>query len=78
MCHGPGGTYIQAQFMSLKNKEYKKSEVIQAGLIEKITQKQCTVCHNSKSPFVGKNYVFDFEARKTKGTHEIFPLQYKH
>jgi len=27
---------------------------------------------------VGKDYVFDFEARKTKGTHEKFPLKYAH
>lgn len=78
MCHGPGRTYTQPEFMSLKNKEYKKSEVVRVGLIEKITQAQCTVCHNSKSPFVGKDYVFDFEAKKTKGTHTKFPLQYKH
>ncbi len=78
MCHGPGGMYIQSQFMSLKNKEYKKSDVVQAGLIGKIIKAQCIVCHNSKSPFVGKDYVFDFEANKTKGTHEKFPLQYKH
>ncbi len=78
MCHGPGGTYTQPQFMSLKNAEYKKSDVVQAGLIGSITKAQCTVCHNSKSPFVGKDYVFDFEAKKTKGTHEKFSLKYKH
>lgn len=78
MCHGPGGTYTQPEHMSFKNKEYKKSEVVRVGLIEKITQAQCTVCHNSKSPFVGKDYVFDFEAKKKKGIHAILPLQYKH
>ena len=31
-----------------------------------------------QSPFVGPDYVFDFEANKDKGTHEKFPLKYQH
>jgi len=78
MCHGAGGTYTQSEHMSLKNKEYKKADVVAAGLVGEITQAQCTGCHNQNSPFVGDDYVFDFAARKTQGTHEKFPLKYQH
>ena len=79
MCHGPGGTYTQDQHMSLKNQEYKKEELVAVGLVGEITAETCTKsCHNNKSPFVGEDYVFDFEANKDKGTHEKFPLKFKH
>ena len=79
MCHGPGGTYIQDRYMSLKNQEYKKEEIVAVGMIGEITAETCTkLCHNTKSPFVGEDYVFEFEANKDKGTHEKFPLKYQH
>jgi Cytochrome c554 and c-prime len=78
MCHGPGGTYLQKEYMSLQNKEFKKASLVAVGLVGQITKDQCAGCHNTKSPFVGKDYVFDFVARKTKGTHEKFPLKYAH
>lgn len=78
MCHGPGGTYTKNEFMSLKNREYKKADVVAVGLIEKVGVEQCRVCHNEKSPFVGDGYVFNFEERREEGTHEKFPLKFKH
>lgn len=78
MCHGAGGDYTAKNLMSLENKEYKRTEVVAAGMVGQITVAQCQNCHNNKSPFVGKDYVFDFEANKAKGTHEKFPLKYKH
>lgn len=78
MCHGAGGTYTQSHYMSLNNKEYKKADLVAVGLIGEITQAQCTVCHNSKSPFIGAGYVFDFAARKEQGTHAKSPLKYTH
>lgn len=77
-CHGPGETYTEKAYMSLQNKAYKKSELVAVGLVDQITKDQCVGCHNAKSPFVGADYVFDFEARKTKGTHEKFPLKHPH
>jgi hypothetical protein len=78
-CHGAGGTYTQDQYMSLKNKNYKKDEVVAMGMFEEITAGVCAeVCHNNKSPFVGDDYVFDFEAKKNEGAHEILPLKYEH
>jgi hypothetical protein len=78
MCHGPGETYLESQNMSLKNKEYKKADLVAVGLVDTITVDRCLGCHNNRSPFVGEDYVFDFAANKEKGTHEKFPLKYRH
>jgi len=78
MCHGAGGTYVQPEHMSMKNKEYQKAAIVAVGLVDQITEAQCRHCHNVESPFVGEDYVFDFEANKEKGTHEKFPLKYQH
>jgi cytochrome c553 len=77
-CHGPGGTYTQDGYMTLKNKEFKRDELVKVGLVAQVTAEQCVQCHNEDSPFVGPDYVFDFEARKEQGTHEKFPLKYEH
>ncbi len=77
-CHGPGGTYVADELMSLKNKEYKLADVVAAGMVEKVGEAQCTGCHNDESPFVAEGYVFDFEANKDNGTHEKYPLKYSH
>jgi hypothetical protein len=79
MCHGAGGTYVQKPYMTLQNKEYKKEELVAVGMVAAIGAENCTsVCHNTKSPFVGDDFVFDFESQRHKGTHEKFPLKYEH
>jgi hypothetical protein len=78
MCHGAGGTYVKTGNMTLKNKNYKKQDLVAVGLVDQVTEAQCAVCHNSKSPFVGDDYVFDFQTRKDEGTHEKIPLKYEH
>lgn len=75
VCHGPGGTYLEKQYMSLQNKEYKKAELVKVGLVGKISKDTCVGCHNSKSPFFKD---FNFEERKAKGTHAKIPLKYAH
>lgn len=75
MCHGPGGTYILKENMSLQNKEYKKAALVKVGLVGQIGKDMCVNCHNSKSPFFKD---FNFEERKSKGTHEKIPLKYAH
>src|ERR1035437_1597634 len=75
MCHGPGGTYIQKENMSLQNKEYKKAELVKVGLVGQIGKDTCVNCHNSKSPFFRD---FNCEERKAKVTHERIPLKYAH
>jgi cytochrome c peroxidase len=77
-CHGPGGTYLEPEYMSLKNKEYTKSDLVAVGLVGEITDAQCTSCHNADSPFVGEDFVFDFERSKNDGTHDRIPLKYEH
>ena len=74
-CHGAGGEYIKDEYMSLKNKEYKRSEVVAAGMIHPLEAVTCTVCHNDQSPFFQE---FDFEQRKAEGIHKVAPLKYKH
>lgn len=79
MCHGAGSEYTKNQYMSLKNKNYKLAEVVKVGLISPVTGETCvSVCHNEKSPFFKKDQPFEFEKRKNQGTHEHFPLKYKH
>ncbi len=75
MCHGPGGTYLKTEYMSLQNKEFKRAALVAVGLVGAISKDQCTPCHNPKSPFFKE---FRFEERKTKGTHEKFPLRFPH
>jgi hypothetical protein len=77
-CHGPGGTYTKKQYMSLTNKHYKREELVAVGMVGAITQERCTGCHNTDSPFVGDDYVFDFAKNKEVGTHDNFPLKYEH
>jgi hypothetical protein len=78
MCHGPGGTYTQEGYMTLKNKEYKKAELVKVGMVGEVSAAQCINCHNTDSPFVDEKYLFDFAKKKTAGTHELFPLKYQH
>lgn len=78
-CHGPGGTYLRDGYMTMENKEYKIEKLIAAGMIEKTKHDTCAgLCHNNKSPFVGPDYVFDYEKKKAEGIHEIVPLKFKH
>jgi hypothetical protein len=78
MCHGAGGTYLEDPYMTLKNKEYKKAELVAVGMVDTVGAAQCTTCHNAESPFVADDFVFDFEANKDTGTHEKIPLKYEH
>lgn len=78
MCHGAGGTYVADEYMSLKNKNYKRADIEAVGSIWQPQMEQCAVCHNEESPFVGEGYVFDFEQRKADGAHESTPLKYEH
>ena len=78
MCHGAGGTYIEDRYMSMKNKRYKKEKIVAVGMVDEVTVSLCSNCHNTDSPFVGDDHVFDFEENKDKGTHEKFPMKYTH
>ncbi|MCP4658825.1 MAG: hypothetical protein GY856_25725 [bacterium] len=74
-CHGPGGTYTQNEYMSFKNKEYKKADVVAVGMVDTIGEAQCVACHNDKSPTGGK---FDYKTQGKEGLHDNFPLKYEH
>lgn len=74
-CHGPAGSYMAKGLK--KNPEFKKADLLAEGFVE-VSAAQCQTCHNTNSPLVGEDYVFDYEANKDKGTHEHFPLQFQH
>jgi coenzyme F420-reducing hydrogenase gamma subunit len=77
-CHGPGSEYLKEGAMTLKNKEYKRAELVKLGLVAVGPETCASLCHNSKSPFVGKDYVFDYEKRRAQGTHEHAALKFQH
>ena len=77
-CHGAGSEYLKQGGMTLKNKEYKRAELVKLGLAPIRAETCASQCHNNKSPFVGKDYVFDYEKLHTKGIHQIATLKYRH
>ncbi len=74
-CHGPGGKYLADDKKSMKNKEYKRADLVAVGMVSPPTEKPCAGCHNDKPPFFQD---FDFETRKAEGAHEHRPLKYQH
>lgn len=74
-CHGAGSEYLKDPYMSIKNKDYKLSQVTEVGLVAPVTESRCTPCHNEESPFFKE---FDFQQRKDEGIHQVFPLRFKH
>lgn len=76
-CHGPGGSYVNA-VMATDNPRFQTAEARNKGLVYPPTEEVCRVCHNAKSPFVGKDYRFDYQERVKLGTHEHFKLKYEH
>ena len=75
VCHGAGEGYLRKGFMTLKNKAFKLDDIKAAGLIVPDESTCTSLCHNEKNPF---NKPFNWEERKTKGTHEHIPLKYDH
>lgn len=73
MCHGAGGGYLKPNLMSIQNKEYKRTDLLAAGLTPP-DEKVCRTCHNPKSPFYKP---FDYQSRK-KEVHEHVPLKSPH
>lgn len=74
VCHGAGRGYLKPELMSMQNKEYKRAQLVAAGLVVP-DEKLCKTCHNPKSPFYQP---FDYAARKAVGIHEHTPLKFAH
>jgi len=51
---------------------------MRAASLWQVTKDLCTGCHNADSPFVGEDFVFDFEANKDKGMHRLYKMKNKH
>jgi hypothetical protein len=76
MCHGAGSGFTQDGLMTLKNKEYKRADLVAAGLIYPVDETVCIQCHNEDTPI--PDYTFDYEAKKAEGLHASAPLKYNH
>ena len=74
VCHGAGRGYLKPELMSIQNKEYKRAQLVAAGLVVP-DENLCKTCHNPKSPFYQP---FDYAKRKTDGVHAHTPLKYAH
>ena len=74
-CHGPGSEYVKI-FEEIQDKErqYSLDELYAVGLT-KISKETCDTCHNTDSPLVGDDYVFDYEKRKDEGSHKHVELK---
>ena len=77
-CHGPGSEYLAKDKMSLENREYKRADLVAAGLVVPNAETCTSACHNTKSPFFKHGEAFDFAKRKQEGTHEHVPLKFPH
>lgn len=73
-CHGPGKGYLKPKLMSLQNKEYKRADLVAAGMVVPSAQ-VCQGCHNKNNPF---HKTFDYESGKTESTHKHLPLKFDH
>lgn len=74
VCHGPGAGYLKPNLMSLQNKQFKRGDLVAAGMIVPSAE-TCKGCHNKNSPFYQS---FDYQAHLRKGIHAHTPSQYKH
>jgi hypothetical protein len=75
-CHGPHANVLKV--MTIQNKSFKLAEARAAGLRMPDEGTCRAECHNAKSPMIGADYVFDYNTRKSQGTHEHLPLKYPH
>ena len=75
VCHGAGEGYLRKGYMTLRNKTFKRADLEAVGLVLPDSSTCTDLCHNEKNPF---NKPFNWEERKTKGTHKHLPLKYDH
>ena len=73
-CHGPGSLY---KAFKRKNKQYKRSEIVELGAIAPVTAQQCASCHRKGCPTMPDDYQFDFDGRVDE-VHVRTPLKYPH
>ncbi len=70
-CHDAHGEVLKV--MTINSEEYKRSEVLAAGLFIP-TERTCKdQCLNPKSPLVPADYTFDFEATGRRGPMSTCP-----
>ncbi len=75
-CHGPGS---KANVFKKQKEDYKRADVLALGLVDPDAS-NCKICHNKKSPTIGKDYKFDFDSltKDAKKIHKHVPMKFKH
>lgn len=70
-CHGPGSKFSSAKIMNKKkykaDHEKQRKMALEAGLVIAPDEKNCTQCHNERSPHYKG---FDFKARYKEIEHK--------
>jgi hypothetical protein len=74
-CHGAASEYLEEGRMTLANRDYKRADLIAAGLVVPTAGTCTSLCHNEKSP---THRPFDYAQAKSQGLHAIIPLKGRH
>lgn len=74
-CHGAGSEYLKAGRMTLSSRDYRRSDLVAAGLLLQSAANCRTLCHNETSP---THKPFDYAAGIASEVHARTPLKFKH
>ncbi|NQU47339.1 MAG: hypothetical protein HQ519_01725 [Planctomycetes bacterium] len=77
-CHGPASLSVAHK---KTNEKYLWEDIVKQELLSGMRypdKETCAKCHNNESPFVAKDYIFDFEKRKVEGTHLHYKMDFDH
>jgi hypothetical protein len=74
-CHGAGSEYLKPGKMTLANREYKRSDLVSAGLILQNAANCAALCHNDRSPTYRP---LDYAAGVKTEVHTLVPLKFSH
>lgn len=70
MCHGPGSIYTDMMLKKLGTYTLEDYKTLGGLTMPSPESNVCTEqCHNHASPFISSGFQFDFENRKSIGTH---------
>ena len=78
VARGTGPVIVALAAPLLLNDYLAGHDVVAVGLVEAVDEAQCVPCHNSASPFISGDDVFDFDQTKDRDTHEHYALKYEH
>ena len=74
-CHGAASEYLKPGKMTLSNREYKRTDLVAAGLLLQSAANCAALCHNEKSP---THKPLNYEEGVRTQVHALVPLKFKH